>query len=110
MSENQQLTPPAPPVVYAQNSSKAVVSLVFGILGITPIPLIGGIVALVTGYPARKEIRESGGRLTGDGLALAGIILGWISIGIGLLYGCFWVLWFYMAMNSGLFNSLLNSY
>ena len=55
-----------------QTSSLAVVSLVSGILGWTLVPLLGTLVAIVTGHMARKEIRNSGGNLDGDGLAVGG--------------------------------------
>jgi hypothetical protein len=45
------------------NSTMAIVSLVAGILGLTILPLIGGIVALYTGYSARREIEDSYGEL-----------------------------------------------
>ena len=70
-------TPASPP-----NSTMAVVSLISGILGLTLLPIIGGLVALFTGYYARKEIRESYGALGGEGLATIGIVLGWISIAL----------------------------
>ena len=57
------------------NSSMAVVSLVAGILGLTFFPFLGAIVAVITGPMAKKEIRESGGTLGGEGIATAGIIL-----------------------------------
>ncbi len=66
------------PLPVKQTSSMAVIALVSGILGWTLLPLIGSIVAIVTGHLARKEIRNSGGALEGDGLALTGLILGWI--------------------------------
>jgi hypothetical protein len=55
---------------------------------LTFIPFIGSIVAVITGPMARKEIQASNGALSGDGLATAGIILGWIGIGLGVLSGC----------------------
>ena len=67
----------------------AIVSLVAGILGLTILPLIGGVVALYTGYSARREIEASYGELGGEGYATAGIVMGWISlalVGIGCLY------------------------
>lgn len=60
-------------------SSLAIASLVSGILGWTLLPFIGTIVAIVTGHMARGEIRRSGGALDGDGLAVGGLILGWLS-------------------------------
>ncbi|MBN2548434.1 MAG: DUF4190 domain-containing protein [Anaerolineales bacterium] len=70
------------------NSSLALISLITGILGLTFFPLIGSIVAIVTGMMARKEIRESGGALGGDGLATAGLVLGWIGVGLGVIGLC----------------------
>ena len=63
-------------------NSLAIASLLFGILGVTLFPVIGGIIALITGYMARNQIRESGDATGGQGLATAGIVLGWISIGL----------------------------
>ncbi|WP_447939248.1 DUF4190 domain-containing protein [Pseudoxanthomonas mexicana] len=60
-------------------SSLAIASLVSGILGWTLLPFIGTLVAIVTGHMARGEIRRSGGTLDGDGLAIGGLILGWLS-------------------------------
>lgn len=70
------------------NSSMAVVSLIAGILGLTMFPVIGSIVALITGSMAKKEIARSGGALEGYGLAKAGIIMGWIGIGLMFLGLC----------------------
>jgi hypothetical protein len=72
----------------APNSTTAIISLIAGILGITVLPFIGSIVALITGYMAKKEIRESAGALGGDGLATGGLVLGWIGIGLGVLTAC----------------------
>ncbi len=74
---------PAPP-----NSSTALIALIAGILGLTFIPVIGSIVAVITGPMAKKEIRESAGALSGDGLATAGIVLGWIGIALTILGIC----------------------
>lgn len=68
-----------------QDSTLAIVSLVTGILGWTILPFLGSIVAIITGHLAKKEIRESGGRLDGDGMALAGLILGYTMLGLALL-------------------------
>ena len=71
-----------------RTSSLAIASLLFGILGLTLFPIIGGIIALVTGYMARNEIRESGGAVGGEGLATAGLVLGWICIGLLVIGLC----------------------
>lgn len=73
--------------VPAPNSTMAVVSLVAGIIGWFMLPLIASVVAVVTGHMAKREIRESNGRIGGDGLATAGLALGYSSLviwGIGI--------------------------
>lgn len=68
-----------------QTSNLAVVCLISGILGWCLLPLIGSIVAIVTGHMARSEIRRAPERLEGDGLALAGLILGYSMLVIGII-------------------------
>ncbi len=68
-----------------ETNGLAVVSLVFGILGWTLLPLVGIIVAIITGHMALGQIRRSGGMQTGEGLAIAGLILGYLGLAIGLL-------------------------
>jgi cytoskeletal protein RodZ len=41
---------------------------------------VGSILAVIFGFVARKQIRDSGGRQGGGGLALAGIILGFVGV------------------------------
>jgi len=72
-------TPPAKP-----NSNMAVASLVLGILGWTVAPGLASIAAVITGHLAKNEIRESNGELSGDGMATAGLIMGYASIVIVL--------------------------
>jgi prepilin signal peptidase PulO-like enzyme (type II secretory pathway) len=50
------------------------------VLGIVWIFGIGAILAVIFGFVERKQIRESGGRQGGGGMALAGIILGFVGI------------------------------
>lgn len=67
-----------------KTSTLAIISLVAGIAGWTVLPLIGSIVAIITGHMAKSEIREQAGQLTGDGLATAGLVLGYLSIALGV--------------------------
>jgi predicted acyltransferase len=62
----------------------AIASLVLGIGGLTILPLLGSIVAIVLGYMARRDIRQRPGEVSGDGMALAGIVLGWIAVGLSV--------------------------
>jgi hypothetical protein len=66
----------------------ATVSLITGILAWFMLPIIGAIAAVITGHVARKEIRESGGWLVGDGLAAAGLVLGYAHLALAVLGLC----------------------
>ncbi len=66
------------------NSTLAIASLISGILGWTLLPVIGGMIAVVTGHMAKSEIRKSSGQLAGEGLATAGLILGYTATILGL--------------------------
>ncbi|MCB1561664.1 MAG: DUF4190 domain-containing protein [Xanthomonadales bacterium] len=69
-----------------QTSTTAVLSLVFGILGWIAIPFIGSIVAVICGHMARSEIRRApASTIEGDGMALAGLILGWSMLILSIL-------------------------
>jgi hypothetical protein len=56
----------------------AIASLVLGILWLL---WIGSILALVFGYIGKNQIDRSGGAEGGRGLAIAGIVLGWVGAG-----------------------------
>jgi len=73
--------PAGPP----KTNSRAVAAMICGVaefftFGLTSIP------AVILGHKARGEIRRTGE--TGDGLAITGLVLGWLAIGLWLL---FWV-------------------
>jgi uncharacterized membrane protein len=63
----------------------AVASLVAGIASWVLCPVIASVLAVVFGYIAKRNIKESNGALGGDGFATAGIILGFANLGISLL-------------------------
>ncbi len=77
-----------PPLYVTQSSTLAIVSLIAGILGFTGFPIIASIIALWTGYAARNDTRALPPRATGDGMATAGIVMGWIQIGLAVLTIC----------------------
>jgi hypothetical protein len=80
--ENSQ---PVIPPVYKHDSSLAIASLVCGLLTWSFVPFFGGIAAIITGHLAKKEIRDSQGTLSGEGMALAGLILGYTQLGLIVL-------------------------
>jgi hypothetical protein len=70
--------PPAPP----KTNSMAIASLLCGVGQVMFWPLIT-LPAIVLGHVARRQIRQTGEE--GSGLALAGLILGYIGAGVVLL-------------------------
>src|SRR5262249_36837468 len=52
-------------------------SLVLGILSLVGMNLLAGIPAIILGHMSRSSIRKSMGRVKGDGMALAGLIMGY---------------------------------
>lgn len=64
------------PATAPQTSGKAIASLVCGIINIFPL----FIVAIILGHISLSEIKKSAGRLKGEGLAIAGLILGYLGI------------------------------
>jgi predicted Zn finger-like uncharacterized protein len=82
------------PVSYGGQTGKcglATASLICGIVSFCVGGPILGIVAVVMGHMAKRQIRESGGALEGDQNATIGLILGYIQIVLGCLLGAFWV-------------------
>ncbi|WP_202844723.1 DUF4190 domain-containing protein [Luteimonas saliphila] len=77
-----------------QTSALAITSLISGILGWTLVPWIGSIVAIVTGHLARGEIRREPERMEGDGLAIAGLVLGYAMLAFSVI-GIFVLLVFF---------------
>jgi hypothetical protein len=88
MDPNYPQNPSYLPPSALPTSTMALVSLIAGILGLTLFPVIGSIIAIVTGMQARGETRTNPPRASGDGLATAGIIMGWIGVGLGVLGIC----------------------
>jgi len=52
------------------------------VLGITWLWWLGSVLALVFGYLAKAQIEQSGGTQGGRGIAIAGIVLGWVGVGV----------------------------
>jgi hypothetical protein len=65
--------------VAPHTDAKAVASLVCGIISIPCFSFLAGIPAVILGHISRTAIRHSGGRLKGDSMALAGLIMGYIG-------------------------------
>lgn len=61
------------PVYVRETDGYAVASLIAGVVGVPVVPIVLGVMA-------RNRINESGGMKEGNGLAIAGIILGVIQL------------------------------
>jgi hypothetical protein len=82
--------PYAPVAANRPMNGMAVASLVLSIIGavLLCVTWIGGVVGIpgaVVGHVARGQIRARGE--SGGGIALAGIIVGWIAGGLGVIAG-----------------------
>lgn len=61
----------------APNNGMAIASLVLGLLCV-PSGGVLGVPAVITGHLARRQIRET--QESGDGMATAGLVLGYLSV------------------------------
>jgi Domain of unknown function (DUF4190) len=87
-------TPAYPGATATQTSGLAIASLVTGLFFWCWV--IPGIVSIVLGHLALESIENSGGAKRGRGMAVAGIVLGWVGIGIvGLLV----LVWFVAVLS-----------
>lgn len=62
-------------------------AMIMGIIGLFCFGVVLGILALIFGFKARKELTALGVQ-DGQGMALAGIILGFVDLGLGI----FWII------------------
>jgi uncharacterized membrane protein YvbJ len=67
--------------VGTRTEGTAVTALILGIAGFAVCPLICHILAIIFGNQALKKIRNDPS-LQGEGLARAGVILGWIGVAL----------------------------
>jgi hypothetical protein len=79
--------PPLPPAG-PRSSTMAVISLIGGIAGWTVLPFLGSIAAIIFGHIAKSEIKKSAGTVGGNGMATAGLIMGYLSIALGVCLIC----------------------
>jgi uncharacterized membrane protein YjgN (DUF898 family) len=71
-----------PQYVAAPTEDKAIISMILGILALVSFSILAGIPAIILGKMSRDNIRASSGRLSGEGMATAGIVMGWVSVGL----------------------------
>lgn len=85
------------------NNTLAIISLVAGIAGLTVLPFLASIAAVITGHMARRQIAERGEG--GSGMATAGLITGYVGIALAvlgvILVIAFWGAWVAAVNTSG---------
>ncbi|WP_163508616.1 DUF4190 domain-containing protein [Fodinicola acaciae] len=82
---------PPPYPVAPPTSGLAIASLIVSLGSLIVCGCPVSIVGAVLGHVAVKQIRESNNTVGGDGMAKAGIIIGWIITGIAAAWWAFWV-------------------
>lgn len=75
--------PQQPLAVAPPTNTLAIVSLVLGVASYFVLPVVGAIAAVITGHMARAQIRRTGEG--GGGLALAGLILGYVHLALAVI-------------------------
>ncbi|HOA63151.1 MAG: DUF4339 domain-containing protein [Verrucomicrobia bacterium] len=83
-------SPPSPPPPPSEprtppQSGLAITSLVLGILSLACLGLLAGIPAIICGHKARGRARRAPAQYGGAGLALAGLIMGYVSLAVTLV-------------------------
>jgi hypothetical protein len=67
------------PYVARKTNGMAIASLILGALWLY---WIGSVLALIFGYIGKSQIDNSGDTQDGRGMAIAGIVLGWIGVAV----------------------------
>jgi Domain of unknown function (DUF4190) len=89
--------PPPPAPVYVAAPSRpynpwAIVSISFAASTVIGTWCFGGLVAVITGHIARQQIKRTGE--AGGNLALAGLIVGYVAIGLTFLFIVLYIAFF----------------
>lgn len=90
MSDQPHPAPPPPAYYQAPTNTLAILALVFGFV----FPIAG----IICGHLARAQIKRTGE--SGDGLALAGLILGYVLTGITVLAVIGYLIFFLVLFSS----------
>jgi hypothetical protein len=95
------------PTTQRTTNTLAVVSMIFGIASWVVLPFVGAIVAVVCGHLARREIRQAlPGSTEGDGMAVAGLVLGYVHLALAL--ACVMFVFAFVVFGFGLGAGLMH--
>lgn len=87
--------PPAPRL-----GTWALVSMICGAISIASFQSVLAILAIIFGFIGLNEIKKSAGQVEGRGLAIAGVVMGFVSLGIGLLILVLYILYFVVIFST----------
>lgn len=87
MSTTSECIPEAAGSTPSRTSTLAVASLILGLLGTTLLFYVGSILAIVFGHMALRQIARSRGAMGGRGMAIAGLVLGYVVVTVSTLAG-----------------------
>jgi Domain of unknown function (DUF4190) len=95
-----------------RTNGMAIGSMVVSIVGMTLVACYGvggliGVVGAILGHVARRQIRNN--RESGDGMAKAGIIVGWIALALGVIVIATIVVFFAYLINNAPTSSSYDS-
>jgi len=79
-------TTPLPTPVQPKNCGLAIWSLVLGILGLLCFSILSAVPAVICGHMAFSRIKRSAGAMTGQGLAIAGLVTGYLGIAWAIVF------------------------
>ncbi len=77
---NETIPPPLEIPQQPKTSALAIWSLVLGILSLACFTIFAAIPGVICGHKALSKIKRSSGALTGQGLAIAGLVTGYLGI------------------------------
>ncbi|MCX6502401.1 MAG: DUF4190 domain-containing protein [Microbacterium sp.] len=82
-----------------KTNTLAIVSLISSLAGVVIVAYIGQIVGIITGHMALHQIKERGEN--GRGLALAGVIVGYVSLALYIVLGIVFIVIFVAIVQNG---------
>jgi hypothetical protein len=74
-------------------SAFAVVSFVAGVFGFLGLPILTSLIAIWAGRAALKRTRANPPTASGDNMAGAGVLMGWIQIWMVVIARLIWILY-----------------
>jgi Domain of unknown function (DUF4190) len=87
--------PPAPRL-----GTWALVSMICGAVSIATFQIVVAILAIIFGFIGLNEVKKSQGMVEGRGMAIAGIVTGFISIGIAILFIALYIVYIIILIST----------